>query len=168
MIFTLSNCISLLRAPLAFLFFVDSLFFKTLAIVLAMVTDWLDGYLARRYHSISKLGTILDPLMDKLFVCMLLGYFLYQGQLNIPEVLAFLARDIALVLFGLFLMMRGLWSSFTFRAIWYGKIFTTLQFFILLGLTYGLAIPGFVFMGFVLLGVFSFVELYNALELQNN
>ncbi len=36
--------------------------------VVASVSDWLDGYLARRYHAESVLGTMLDPLADKLLV----------------------------------------------------------------------------------------------------
>jgi cardiolipin synthase len=36
--------------------------------VLAGVTDWFDGYFARRYHQISRLGRFLDPIADKLLV----------------------------------------------------------------------------------------------------
>ncbi len=36
--------------------------------VAAGVTDWFDGYFARRYHQISRLGRFLDPIADKLLV----------------------------------------------------------------------------------------------------
>ena len=36
--------------------------------VLAAATDWLDGWLARRYEQITALGKLLDPLADKLIV----------------------------------------------------------------------------------------------------
>ena len=36
--------------------------------IAASVTDWLDGYLARIYHAESILGTLLDPLADKILV----------------------------------------------------------------------------------------------------
>ncbi len=40
----------------------------TLVFVLAAVTDWLDGYLARRWEQTSALGAFLDPVADKLMV----------------------------------------------------------------------------------------------------
>ena len=36
---------------------------------LASITDWLDGYLARRRHQITMLGQVIDPLADKLLTC---------------------------------------------------------------------------------------------------
>lgn len=38
----------------------------------ASATDWLDGYLARRWHSISNFGRMLDPIADKLMVIVML------------------------------------------------------------------------------------------------
>ena len=37
--------------------------------MLAAATDWLDGYLARKYGLITTLGRILDPFADKIVVC---------------------------------------------------------------------------------------------------
>lgn len=42
--------------------------------LLAAATDWADGYWARRWGPITKLGRVLDPLADKLLVC---GVFVY-------------------------------------------------------------------------------------------
>ncbi len=36
--------------------------------LLAALTDWLDGYVARRFHQVSDLGKVLDPLVDKLLI----------------------------------------------------------------------------------------------------
>ncbi|MDD3587073.1 MAG: CDP-diacylglycerol--glycerol-3-phosphate 3-phosphatidyltransferase [Thermoguttaceae bacterium] len=42
--------------------------------IVAAGTDWLDGWWARKFHQVSKLGRIMDPLADKLLVC---GAFIY-------------------------------------------------------------------------------------------
>ena len=68
MIITFSNFLSILRGPLALFFIIDNAFYRCLAIVLAMATDSLDGYLARRFQMTSQIGAFLDPLMDKFFV----------------------------------------------------------------------------------------------------
>src|SRR5437763_16976493 len=45
-------------------------------LVIAAVTDWLDGYLARLYQQVSSFGRVLDPLTDKVLVCGAFIYFL--------------------------------------------------------------------------------------------
>src|SRR5258708_19300044 len=57
--------------------------------VLAAVTDWFDGYFARRYHQISRLGRFLDPIADKLLVAAaLLMLVNKEGPLSGLHVLA--------------------------------------------------------------------------------
>jgi CDP-diacylglycerol--glycerol-3-phosphate 3-phosphatidyltransferase len=41
----------------------------TICFVVAAGTDWLDGYLARKYNQVTKLGRILDPFADKILIC---------------------------------------------------------------------------------------------------
>lgn len=160
MIFTPSNFLSLLRFPLAFFFLSHSLTYRSLAIGLAMLTDCLDGYLARKHGKTSQLGAILDPLSDKFFVLFAVSTFIWEGNLQIWEAVTLISRDFAIMLFGLYLSFRGRWSAFQFRSIWSGKITTTLQFFVLLSLTFGLTIPAYIFLCFITLGVLALSELY--------
>ena len=71
------------------------------------ITDWLDGYLARRLHQTSKLGQILDPVADRLYILAVVIGLAWRDI--IPWWLAVLlpARD--LMLWGLvpFLRTRG-------------------------------------------------------------
>jgi len=63
----------------------------------AGITDWFDGYFARRYHQISRLGRFLDPIADKLLVAAALVMLVDNGQLRGVHVLAaliILAREI--------------------------------------------------------------------------
>lgn len=72
-VWTLPNVVSMLRllgVPL-FLWLVLGPEADVLALILLMVsgfTDWLDGYLARRLNQTSKLGEILDPVADRLYI----------------------------------------------------------------------------------------------------
>jgi CDP-diacylglycerol--glycerol-3-phosphate 3-phosphatidyltransferase len=160
MIFTFSNFLSMLRGPLALLFLLDSALYRSLAIVLAMATDSLDGYLARRYRKTSQIGAFLDPLMDKFFVFFAVNMLMLEGRLQLWEALALISRDFAVLFFGLYLALRGTWANFQFRSIWSGKITTTLQFFVLLGLTFHIVIPIYIFWCFIVLGILALFELY--------
>lgn len=160
MIFTFSNFLSLLRFPLAFLFLFDHPFYRCLAIILAMATDGLDGYLARKFRRTSQLGAFLDPLMDKFFVFFAVSVFISEGNLKLWEAISLISRDFAILIFGLYLALRGTWANFQFRSIWSGKITTTLQFFVLLGLTFQLTMPLYIFWCFIALGILALFELY--------
>lgn len=76
-------------------------------LLLSGITDWLDGYLARRLHQTSKLGQILDPVADRLYILAVVIGLAWRDI--IPWWLAVLlpARD--LLLWGLvpFLRTRG-------------------------------------------------------------
>lgn len=72
-ILTVPNVLSLARLLLIPLFVwvalvpeADGWAFLILAV--SSVTDWLDGVIARRFHAISRLGQLLDPVADRLFV----------------------------------------------------------------------------------------------------
>lgn len=50
---------------------IDGHWFVTATVVflIAVSTDWMDGYYARRYGQITKLGRIFDPFVDKIIIC---------------------------------------------------------------------------------------------------
>jgi CDP-diacylglycerol--glycerol-3-phosphate 3-phosphatidyltransferase len=155
----LSNSLSLLRAPLACLFLFESTALRLTAIVLAMVTDIVDGYLARRNRTATRLGAILDPAMDKFFVLFALIIFSLENRLEAWQAATMLSRDFALCLFGMYLSWSGHWQSFAFRAIRWGKITTALQFTVLIGLTLGTTFPWYLYTTFVLFGLLALHEL---------
>lgn len=72
-IFNIPNRITLSRLFLAIVFFVF-LTYKYLDIafvifLIAAVTDWLDGYLARKWELSTDLGRLVDPFVDKVIIC---------------------------------------------------------------------------------------------------
>ncbi|MBP7075336.1 MAG: CDP-alcohol phosphatidyltransferase family protein [Rhabdochlamydiaceae bacterium] len=158
--FNLSNSLSLLRAPLALVFLVESPTLRLMAILLAMLTDSIDGYLARRSKTTSRFGAVLDPAMDKFFVFFALAVLFSEGRIEIWEALMMVSRDFALCLFGLYLSLSGLWQTYEFRAIRWGKITTALQFFVLVGLTFGYTMPNYLYYSFVAFALFGLYELF--------
>lgn len=159
--FTLPNLITLLRFPLALAFLQENPFYRAIAVLLAMLSDGLDGYIARRYDKISRFGTFIDPLADKFFVLFVLGIFLTEKRLLPWEAATMLCRDFSVLIFGTYLAFKGTLSQYQFRAIWCGKLMTALQFIVLFGLIFpNIYIPSFVFVLFILIGLSALVELY--------
>lgn len=158
--FNISNSLSLLRAPLALLFLFDSTLIRLIAILLAMITDSIDGYVARRFHTTTRFGAVLDPAMDKFFVVFCLAVLLSEQRLEIWQALMMISRDFALCLFGLYLSLSGLWPSYKFRSIRWGKITTALQFIVLIALTLGFTIPSLLYIAFVLFAALALIELF--------
>lgn len=157
---TLPNFLSFLRIPLAFLFLEEDTYLRAFALLAAMATDFFDGFLARRYRSSSAIGATLDPITDKFFVTFVLAIFLIEGKLSLAGATAMLARDVAVLLFGFYLLVTRSWNTYKFHSIWCGKITTTLQLLALFALTLNQPLPAPTFAIFILLGILSFAELY--------
>ena len=104
---TLSNSLSFLRAPLAFFFLQASPILRVAAVLLAMISDSIDGYLARRTQSASRFGAILDPAMDKFFVYFALSVLFFEGSISFLGALAMLSRDGFLCLYGMIMMLTN-------------------------------------------------------------
>ena len=64
--------------------------------IFAAVTDWLDGYLARKLNQMSAFGAFLDPVADKLFVVGALVVLLYLGRVDPLVALIIIGREIAI------------------------------------------------------------------------
>lgn len=73
---TIINILTLSRIILAALIFTllispDGYFLALALFFLAGITDYFDGYLARKYNAVSELGEILDPIADKILILFL-------------------------------------------------------------------------------------------------
>jgi cardiolipin synthase len=64
-----------------------------LVYLVASVTDMLDGYIARRYHMVTKLGRILDPLADKLMAATALFCIVYASILPMWAFIIFALKE---------------------------------------------------------------------------
>ncbi|MEI8260075.1 MAG: CDP-alcohol phosphatidyltransferase family protein [Actinomycetes bacterium] len=99
---TIPNALSLLRligVPV-FLWLVlvahaDVWAFALLAV--SGATDWLDGYLARRLGQVSRIGALLDPLADRLYIAATLLGLALRALIPWWLVIALVAREIVLI-----------------------------------------------------------------------
>ena len=68
----------------------------TALFIFAGITDWLDGYLARRLNQMSAFGAFLDPVADKLIVVSALVVLLYLQRVDMLVALIIIGREIAI------------------------------------------------------------------------
>ena len=128
---TLPNFITLLRLaalPFFLVAIADGRFDIALVIfVAAGVSDGVDGYLARRWHQITTVGTLLDPIADKLLLMssyLFLAIPSYPAKVKVPVWLAVLvlSRDFLLLLVALLMILTS--GKKAFPPTWCGKVTT--------------------------------------------
>lgn len=88
--------------------------------ILASVTDFIDGHIARKYHQITDFGKFLDPLADKLLVISAMCIFCAWGVFPAWALMVVLAREFAVT--GLRLIAVG--NGRVIAAGWSGKVKT--------------------------------------------
>jgi CDP-diacylglycerol--glycerol-3-phosphate 3-phosphatidyltransferase len=93
----------------------------------AAITDFLDGWLARRANATSRWGALLDPIADRVFVLTVTGTFLFTGGLSIWGCLVLLMRDIATAVGFLVARVIPWLRAVEFQARLGGKVVTVLQ-----------------------------------------
>ena len=89
----------------------------------AAFTDFLDGYLARKYHLITNFGKFMDPLADKLLVCAALILLTAYGQLPVWVTIIIISREFIISGFRLVAADNGI----VIAASWWGKWKTVCQ-----------------------------------------
>lgn len=108
--------------------------FATLVFALASATDWLDGYLARRWNQTSAFGAFLDPVADKLMVAAALILLVELGRVGAVVALIIIGREIAIS--ALREWMAGIGSGGSVAVAMIGKIKTAAQMIAILFLLY--------------------------------
>ena len=97
----------------------------TVLFVVVAVTDWLDGYLARRLGQSSAFGAFLDPVADKMLVCASLLILVQLGRVDALIALVIIGREIAISALREWMAQIGAAQSMAVHML--GKIKTTFQ-----------------------------------------
>jgi cardiolipin synthase len=142
-VFYAPNQLTLLRLifiPFVILSIVVAAYGTAFALVLiAGITDGLDGVLARRLKQQTTLGMYLDPIADKLLLTSSFVVLALERQIPLWLVILVLSRDLILLTTALVLILTT--SMRTFRPSLYGKINTVAQVITVLATLLGLMYP---------------------------
>src|SRR5579884_1327220 len=124
----LPNIISFSRVALAAAFVVAHDPRDRLVLVAAAgITDFLDGFIARRARVTSRWGALIDPFADRVFALVAVSVFLFEGELSTVGYFVMISRDLMTAVG--FLVARAIpWlKPVQFRSRASGKIVTVLQ-----------------------------------------
>lgn len=129
------NALSLSRLALAFCFPFAQPEYRLLLIAIALLSEFLDGFLARRLNAITPLGQMLDPIADKLFVVSAIGVLVAEQRVSLNELALVAMRDLVAAIGSMVILTQGrkkTWVDLQPR--WSGKWTTAFQFILMLAL----------------------------------
>ena len=127
----------------------------------AIISDFLDGFIARRYNAVSIIGSILDPIVDKIFILSLYAYFYCKKAVPLWFFMSIFFKEITLlflVLYYFFIIKKLI----VIKPVWQGKCAMILHCFLTMYIFYqhiffpNLLIQEFFF---VIVAFFSFFAL---------
>ena len=141
-IFTLANLVSVVRLMAIPVFLVlvtrDQLVPAFILLVAAVLTDFVDGLIARSMNQITKLGQFLDPFADRLFIAATVIALAIQEVVPWWFVIAVMLRDALLGVGGLVMTRYG---HGTLPVKWWGKVSTFGMLFVLPLFLLGTVVP---------------------------
>ena len=112
MILNIPNLLTITRVALTplivYLTFQNQLALVCLLIFISSFTDWLDGFIARKYNQFTRLGELLDPISDRIYILTLLYIVYYLDVLNIIIILLIIARELLMTLMMAYLKTKGI------------------------------------------------------------
>ncbi|MCF8020174.1 MAG: CDP-alcohol phosphatidyltransferase family protein [Vallitaleaceae bacterium] len=92
--------------------------------ILAGITDVLDGFLARHYNLITKIGTVLDPLADKLMQLMAITCLAIDEAIPVWLTLIVVFKELSMIITGIYMYFRK--ESTVMASNYFGKAATVL------------------------------------------
>lgn len=125
--------------------------------IIASITDFVDGYIARKYHQVSDFGKFLDPLADKLLVIAVMVMFCQWNVFPAWALMIVLAREFAVT--GLRLIAVG--KGVVIAAGWSGKVKTAST---MVGLCVLMAFPTEPIVAWIVVAVVVITTVYSGFE----
>ena len=130
--------------------------------IIASITDFIDGQIARKYSQVTNFGKFLDPLADKLLTIAAMAMFCEWGMMPAWALMTVLAREFAVTGLRLGAVGKGTVIAAGFS----GKVKTASS---MVGLCVWMAFPAIDWIGWVVTGIIVVTTVYSGVEyfLQN-
>lgn len=125
--------------------------------VIASLTDYVDGYIARKYNQVSDFGKFLDPLADKLLTIAAMTVFCEWGSFPAWALIIVLTREFAVT--GLRLVAVG--KGKVIAAGWSGKVKTAST---MIGLCFMMAFPTIAWLSWIVVALIVITTVYSGVE----
>jgi len=125
--------------------------------IIASITDFIDGNIARKRNQITDLGKFLDPLADKLLVIAAMLMFCQWGMFPAWALMLVLTREFAVTGLRLIAVQKGV----VIAAGWSGKVKTAST---MVGLCLWMAFPQIGWLGYLVIAVIVLTTLYSGIE----
>ncbi|MCI7808606.1 CDP-diacylglycerol--glycerol-3-phosphate 3-phosphatidyltransferase [bacterium] len=125
--------------------------------VIASLTDFVDGYIARHYNQTTDFGKFLDPLADKLLTIAAMTCFCEWGVFPAWALMIVLTREFAVTGLRLIAVQKGN----VIAAGWSGKVKTAST---MMGLCVMMAVPGIPVLNWIVITIIVLTTLYSGIE----
>lgn len=125
--------------------------------IIASLTDFLDGHIARKYHQVSDFGKFLDPLADKLLVIAAMAMFCEWGHFPAWALMIVLTREFAVSGLRMVAGPKG-------KVIAAGKSGKVKTASTMVGLCVQMAFPDVTWLGWAVIAVIVITTLYSGVE----
>ena len=125
--------------------------------IIASLTDFVDGYIARHYNQVTDFGKFLDPLADKLLTIAAMCIYFEWGVFPAWALMIVLTREFAVTGLRLIAVQKGT----VIAAGWSGKVKTAST---MVGLCAMMALPGIDLLNWIVIAVIVVTTLYSGIE----
>ncbi len=134
----------------------ESLLYSILIFLLAGITDILDGYIARKYNLITKLGQAMDPLADKLMQLTVLVCFTIKQFIPLGVIIIYGIKELLMIFGGILLYTRK--NKMVLPANSYGKIATVIFYIAILAIAFNSKYGKLLMIVAILVTLYAFVR----------
>jgi CDP-diacylglycerol---glycerol-3-phosphate 3-phosphatidyltransferase len=121
--------------------YTDSVMLKIIIVFTAILTDILDGYLARKFAVCSDFGEMLDPIMDKFFILSVSYSLWFDLMVPTTVFVGLIIREVILFSFAPLYFIFKKSMRFQHTPLMIGKLYTFFQFVSVIYILYGYEIP---------------------------